>query len=197
VQHLIKVNLIVYGTAIAAGLVALLLAHVPLWEAFADATKVASVIQFISLGIIYFAWRWIPGFSYFIFPNLSGDWVGSIRFKDNKGDRTIEANLHVDQNVASISLVLTTDLAESETMVVYPRRLSNRRLELLYMYETHKKETLPPPSYRYRGTAVLRLEGKASKLAGSYYTEQGGMGTVTFDRRPGKRWFARNTQRAA
>jgi hypothetical protein len=196
VQHLIKVNLIVYLAAIAAGIAALLMAGVPFREAFGDATKVASVIQFISLGIIYFAWRWIPGFGYFIFPNLSGDWVGSIKFKDDKGDHTIEANLHVAQNVAAISLVLTTDLAESETMAVYPRRLSNRRLELLYVYETHKKETLPPPSYRYRGTAVMRLEGKANKLAGSYYTEQGGMGTVTFARKPRKGWFSNRLSQA-
>lgn len=196
-QHLIKVNLIVYFASIAAGIAALLIAGAPFWESFGTATKVASVIQLACLGIIYFAWRWIPGFSYFIFPNLSGDWVGTIHFKDHKGDHTIEAKLHVQQNVAAISLVLTTDSAESETMVVYPRRLSNSRLELLYVYETHKKETLPPPSYRYRGTAVLRLAGKANNLVGSYYTEQGGMGTVAFARSRRKRWLFDRTSRAA
>jgi hypothetical protein len=197
VQHLIKVNLIVYFASIAAGIAVLLIAGVPLWESVGSSTKVASVIQLLCLGIIYFAWKWIPGFSYFIFPNLSGDWAGTITYADGKGDQTIDAELHVDQNVASISLVLTTANAESETMVVYLRKLSNSRLELLYVYETHRKETLPPPSYRYRGTAVLRLGGKANSLAGSYYTEQGGKGTVAFARGRRKRWFFDSGSKAA
>lgn len=195
-QHLIKVNLIVYFAAIASAIVALSMTGVPLRDAFGTATKVASVIQFASLAVIYFAWRWIPGFSYFVFPNIGGDWTGNIRFENDKGHHTMNAALHVDQNVTAISLLLTTENAESETMVVYPRRLSNRRLELLYVYETHKKESLPPPSYRYRGTAVMRLEGKADKLSGSYYTEQGGKGTVTFARKPAKGWFANSSVHA-
>ncbi|MGO3927354.1 hypothetical protein [Rhodopseudomonas pseudopalustris] len=185
-QHLIKVNLIVYAAAIAAGMASLLLLGADPTAAFATATKVASVIQLISLAFIYFAWRFIPGYSFFIFPNLGGEWTGHVVFTTANGEREIKADLHIDQNVATISLVLTTEMAESETMVVYPRKLSNFRHELLYVYETHKKETLPPPSYRYRGTAIIRLAQGNNKLAGSYYTEQGGTGTVTFTRKRGK-----------
>lgn len=185
-QHLIKVNLIVYAAAIAAGMASLLLLGADPTEALATSVKVASVIQFISLAFIYFAWRFIPGYSLFIFPNLGGEWTGHLAVTTADGERKIEADLHIDQNVAAITLVLTTAMAESETMVVYPRKLTNRRHELLYVYETHKKEDLPPPHYRYRGTAIIRLVKGNNKLAGSYYTEQGGTGTVTFTRKRGQ-----------
>jgi SMODS-associating 2TM, beta-strand rich effector domain len=92
----------------------------------------------------------------------------------------LSAQQDVEQNLNTISLILETEDAESETLVVYPRRLSNRRLELLYVYETRRKEGRPPPFYRYRGTAVMRVEKKPTRLIGTYYTEQGGAGTVQF-----------------
>ena len=96
----------------------------------------------------------------------------------------LSAQQDVEQNLNTISLILETEDAESETLVVYPRRLSNRRLELLYVYETRRKEGRPPPFYRYRGTAVMRVEKKPTRLIGTYYTEQGGAGTVQF----AKKW---------
>jgi hypothetical protein len=92
----------------------------------------------------------------------------------------LKAELDIEQNLNTISLILQTQDAESETLVVYPRRLSNRRLELLYVYETRRKEGRPPPQYRYRGTAVMRVEKRPVRLIGTYYTEQGGLGTVEF-----------------
>ena len=83
-QHLIKVNLIVYAAAIVAGMTTLLLTGTGPTEAFTTATKVASVIQLISLAFIYFAWRYIPGFSFFVFPNLRGEWAGRIAFGERQ-----------------------------------------------------------------------------------------------------------------
>jgi hypothetical protein len=178
--HLIRLNLIVYVFALIAGTAVLLSTGTPVIEAGSRAASVAGILQAVALGIIFVAWKWIPGFSYWIFPNLSGKWTGSIHFTRDGGAAEIAAALDVEQNLATISLVLETQDAESETLVVYPRRLSNRRLELLYVYETRRKEGRPPPFYRYRGTAVMRVERQPTRLIGSYYTDQGGLGTVQF-----------------
>jgi hypothetical protein len=181
-QHLIRVNLVVYVGALVASSVTLYLVGTPLWRSLLLAASAAGVLQLISLTIIFFAWKWIPGFKFLVFPNLSGNWIGRIRYYRQGQNGELDATLNIEQNVSVISLVLLTDRAESETLVVYPRRLSNRRLELLYVYETRSREGQPPPFYRYRGTAVMRVEGNAERLSGTYYTEQGGLGTVFFQR---------------
>jgi len=100
VQHLIKVNLIVYAAAIAAGMASLLLLGADPTAAFATATKVASVIQLISLAFIYFAWRFIPGYSFFIFPLLprSPELRLALRGLDFSGRRNRYSNQWLDDS---------------------------------------------------------------------------------------------------
>jgi hypothetical protein len=178
--HLLRLNLIIYGAAIVAAAAALLVVGKPIVEAVRIAATAAGVLQAASLVIIFIAWKWIPGFSYWVFPNLTGRWNGKVQFTRGGQLAELKAELDIEQNLNTISLILETEDAESETIVVYPRRLSNRRLELLYIYETRRKEGRPPPFYRYRGTAVMRVEKHPTRLIGTYYTEQGGLGTVEF-----------------
>ena len=180
--HLLRLNLIVYAAAWAASAAALWISGTSPYRALTLAATVAGILQIVSLALIFFAWKWIPGFSYFVFPNIGGSWSGTIEFQRGGEQGQLPASLDVDQNVNQISLILETEDAESETVVVYPRRLSNRRFELLYVYQTRRKEGRPPPFYRYRGTAVIRVESNPYRLVGSYYTEQGGVGTVLFTR---------------
>jgi hypothetical protein len=180
VLHLLRLNLIIYAVALTAGTAVLLTAGRSIVDAVRQATTVAGILQLFALGIMFVAWKWIPGFSYWVFPNLSGQWTGTIHFIRNGHSEELPAELDVEQNLNALSLMLQTRDAESETVVVYPRRLSNRRLELLYVYETRRKEGRPPPFYRYRGTAVMRVERSPTRLIGTYYTEQGGTGTVEF-----------------
>ena len=180
--HLLRLNLIIYVAALCASCGALLYAGMPVLRSVALAAMVAGLLQLATLAIIFFAWKWIPGFPSFIFPNIAGRWEGTIHFIREGQAAEAAASLDVEQNLNVVSLVLQTDNAESETIVVYPRRLSNGRRELLYVYETRRKEGKPPPFYRYRGTAILRIEDRHSSLVGTYYTEQGGSGTVSFTR---------------
>lgn len=180
--HLLRLNLIIYLAALTASAVALWLAGVAPYRAVTLAAMVAGVLQLLTLAVIYFAWRWIPGFAYFVFPNIRGNWSGTIAYQRAGESKQLSASLGVEQNVTQISLILQTEDAESETLVVYPRKLSNQRFELLYVYETRRREGRPPPFYRYRGSAVIRVETNPHRLVGSYYTEQGGSGTVVFDR---------------
>lgn len=177
--HLLRLNLIIYVAALVASACALLFEGTEFWRAVRVAAMAAALFQITALAFIYFAWKWIPGFSFFVFPDLSGRWIGKIEFSREGSQAELAASLDVDQNLNEMSLILETENAESETLVVYPRRLSNRRFELLYVYETHSKEGKPPPSYRYRGTAVIRVQSR-TRMIGNYYTEQGGGGTVSF-----------------
>jgi SMODS-associating 2TM, beta-strand rich effector domain len=180
VLHLLRLNLIIYAAALVAGTIVLLSMGTPVVEAGQRAATVAGLLQLAALGVIFIAWKWIPGFSYWIFPNLSGHWTGKLHFTRDGHSGDVEAELDIERNLNTISMILETKDAESETIVVYPRRLTNRRLELLYVYETRRKEGRPPPFYRYRGTAVMRVEKRPTKLIGTYYTDQGGIGTVQF-----------------
>ena len=180
--HLLRLNLVIYAAALCASFAALVAAGIPLQHSFTLAATVSTVLNIISLAVIFFAWKWIPGFPLIVFPDISGNWKGAIAFRREGQENHLSAALNVQQNVNAISLILETDDAESETIAVYPRRLSNKRFEILYVYETRRKEGRPPPFYRYRGTAVMRLQEDRNLLVGSYYTEQGGQGTVSFTR---------------
>lgn len=180
--HLLRLNLIIYGAAFCASTGALLYAGIPVLRSIMLAATTAGLLQIAALAIIFFVWRWIPGFPSLVFPNITGRWKGTLHFTHDGKASEIPASLDIEQNLNVISLILETDNAESETVVVYPRRLSNGRLELLYVYETRTKEGRPPPFYRYRGTAVLRVQDRHKSLVGTYYTEQGGSGTVSFTR---------------
>jgi hypothetical protein len=173
-------NLVIYVAASAASTVALLYTGVETIAAVKMSAAIAGVLQFITLAIIYAGWRFIPGFTWFIFPNIDGLWSGKIVYERDSRAAEKKATINIAQNINAITLVLQTEDAESETIVVYPRRLQNSRFELLYVYETFRKPGRPPPFYRYRGTAVIRVE--AGQLIGTYYTEQGGGGTLHFKR---------------
>jgi hypothetical protein len=182
VVHLLSLNLIVYAAVSLAGFVILLLTGVVIQDAGPLALKVAGGFQLATLAIIYYGWRHIPFFGSFVFPNLSGEWVGKIEYVKNGTPETIDATLHVEQNLIGISLVLLTVDAESETLVVYPKKLRNGRFELHYIYDTRRRPGRPPPIYKYRGTAELRVGTKGRTLEGTYYTEQKRGGSVHFAR---------------
>jgi hypothetical protein len=182
VVHLLSLNLIVYAAVSLAVFVVLLLIGLPVERAGPLALSVAGVSQLATLAMMYFGWRYIPFFGRFIFPNLAGKWFGKIEYVRNGDPASLDATLLVDQNLVRISLVLLTAQAESDTLVVYPKKLSNGRFELHYIYETRRRPGRPPPFYKYRGTAELRVGADARTLEGTYYTEQKSGGSVRFAR---------------
>lgn len=135
--------------------------------------------------ILYFGWRYIPGFNNRIFPDISGTWDGFIYYgtKDKPGQKA--AVLHIYQSISKIRLVLETDESQSETLVALPERDENfSRFKLFYIFENTRKEAVQEhPGQLYRGTAFIEMgPGKPAEINGSYFTDQKREGAIRFTR---------------
>jgi hypothetical protein len=80
VLHLLRLNLIIYVAALCASCGALLYAGMPVLRSVTIAAMVAGLLQLATLAIIFFAWKWIPGFPSLVFPNIAGRWEGTIPY---------------------------------------------------------------------------------------------------------------------
>lgn len=188
--HLLRINLVVYGAVALAVITAQVLAGMTIEVAAQQAIRYGGLFSIGTVVMMSVGWRFVPFIGRFAFPNISGDWRGRIDYVREETTGSIDATLHVDQDLRSMSLILLTPKAESETLVVHPARLTNGRYAVHYIYETRTRPGRPGPVYKYRGTAELRLEDKGRALVGTYYTEQNNGGSVHFTRNPSPRsWW--------
>lgn len=188
--HLLQINLVIYGVVALAVVTVLVLAGTSLDTAAQQGIRYGGLFSLATVAMMSIGWRFIPFIGRLAFPNISGDWQGQIDYLRNSVPGSIDATLHVDQDLRSISLILLTAKAESETLAVHPAKLTNGRYAVHYIYETRTRPGQLGPVYKYRGTAELRLEDKGRALVGTYYTEQNNSGSVRFTRvSPRQSWW--------
>lgn len=134
--------------------------------------------------LLTFGWSYIPGFRDRIFPDIGGTWTGVIKFSRDGVPDEKAATLHIHQDILALRLLLETDESESETLVARPERDKDfSRFTLFYIYENKRKEGVQAAGRIYRGTAFIVLQpGRPEALSGSYFTEQGNLGTLSFTR---------------
>ena len=135
--------------------------------------------------ILFFGWRYIPGFNNRIFPDISGTWSGFIHYGTKEDPKKKDAVLHVYQSISKIRLVLETDESQSETLVALPERDEHfSRFKLFYIFENTRKEAVQEhPGQLYRGTAFIEMgPGKPDEINGSYFTDQKKEGSISFRR---------------
>jgi SMODS-associating 2TM, beta-strand rich effector domain len=155
----------------------------------AKATLILTWVSYTDflIGILLaFGWRYIPGFTRFVYPDVAGRWTGLLRYKVGDVVGSKPATLWVRQGMLGIRLLLETDESESETLVVQPMRDADfRRFKLFYIFENRRKEGQDVAESSYRGTAVIRLEGgRPNELSGDYFTARS-EGTIHFTRAGG------------
>lgn len=139
-------------------------------------------IDFALAILIFVGWRYVPLAQKYIFPYLGGTWTGTIRYHRDGVARQKEATLQIYQSLLRVRLLLETDESKSQTLIVYPQRDADfRSFRLYYVYENRTKEGQQQRRPSYRGIAIVRIELKPKLiLAGDYFTEQNGVGTVIF-----------------
>jgi SMODS-associating 2TM, beta-strand rich effector domain len=152
----------------------------------AKATLILTWVGYADLmigALLTFGWRYIPGFTRLVYPDVAGRWTGSLRYKVEGMVGEKAATLWVRQGMLGIRLLLETDESESETLVVQPvRDLDFERFKLFYIFENRRKEGQDVALSSYRGTAVIRLEGgRPGELSGDYFTARS-EGTIHFTR---------------
>lgn len=180
--HLVQINLIIYAVAAIAVLTVRVFSGAPVETALQEAIRYGGAFSIATVVMTSVGWRFVPFLGRVIFPNIAGEWTGSIEFNRAGSTETTDASLHVEQNLLAMSLILLTPRAESETLVVHPLKLTNGRFAIHYIYDTRSRPGQAGPVYKYRGTAELRLGDDGYTLAGTYYTEQNNGGTVHFTR---------------
>lgn len=142
-------------------------------------------VDFAIVMLIFVGWRYVPFAQRYIFPYLGGTWTGTIHYQRDGAARQKQATLQIHQSLLRVRLLLETDESESHTLIVYPQRDADfQRFRLYYVYENRTKEGQEQRRPSYRGIAIVRVELKPKfVLAGDYFTEQNGVGTVLFTRR--------------
>jgi hypothetical protein len=153
-------------------------------SALGAALRIALLVEAALWILLTFGWSYTPGFKERVFPEIGGSWHGHIHYVREGASQSKPATLHIHQNLTSLRLLLETDESESQTLVARPERDPDfSRFKLFYIYENTRKEGMPGAGRIYRGTAFLVLPpGRPKQLSGSYFTEQGGVGTLEFAR---------------
>lgn len=154
---------------------------------FGVAIRYATFFELIILVLFSFVWRylwqWIPKLNEWLFPDINGLWDVEIHWiwQEKKGVK--HGEVHIKQNIFTLSMELFTDESESETLVVQPKKNSESgRLHLYYIYRNEPKSTTPLESHI--GTAILKFPPQnTSLLEGNYFTDRNTKGVLKLKRK--------------
>lgn len=90
------------------------------------AFKGVAILNLILLGIAIGGWRWIwmiiPKLNDWVFPDLNGRWAVEIHWNwgAKKGEKA--ATAFIKQSLMKVSIELSSDESESETLMVVPHK---------------------------------------------------------------------------
>lgn len=137
-----------------------------------------ALLNAILLAVIYFGWRWIwrkiPKLNQWIFPDLNGNWDVAIHWVWNGNSGIATGQAVVKQNLLTLSMELTTDKSESETLLARPKRHPESGRPLIYyIYRNTPKMKDANSGPPHEGTAVLKIDsGNIGILRGNYFTDR-------------------------
>lgn len=129
-------------------------------------------------------WRWFPGLSERLFPDLNGRWAMTIHwnYKGQAGSQAAEAV--VKQDLVRISMEVTAPNSDSQTLSVVPKRdPESGRPVLHYLYRVTPHAIGPDPTPPYEGAAILRLD-QDKAMHGNYWTSSPSTGHFSLTRAP-------------
>lgn len=157
----------------------------------------SSMMRFLSLGgttlpiAFYLLWRWVPPVQRAIFPYLGGVWKGELSYDGANGQGRRDITLTVNQSPFQLSLILDSKESVSRTLSVQADRdHGTSRDRLYYVFQNERKEGVPNPGTKYRGLAVLGVDGQVKlTLAGDYFTENRSTGQLHLRSRKPHPWW--------
>ena len=95
---------------------------------------------------------------------------------DNNG--VVRANALIKQDLLRISMEVSSEDSDSETLMAYPKKdPESGRPVLYYVYRVVPKNIKADAGASYEGAAILKLSNLGlNKLSGNYFTSRRSMG---------------------
>lgn len=152
--------------------------------------KYATTFEIIIISILVFSWRFIwkkiPKLNDWLFPDINGTWNVEIHWNWKQNNGKIKSGLKkgeviIKQNFLTLSMELSTDESESETLVIQPKKNpTSGNISFYYIYRNTPKGNklkLKP----HIGTAILKVNAKNNAiLEGNYFTDRDTKGLLKF-----------------
>jgi hypothetical protein len=177
---LVRTIAVVYA-AIVAAFVALIwkFSDDPsLWSSVGLAFSGATALNLVLLGIAYLAWKRVwtrfPALNRLIFPDMNGSWDMLIYWQSAEKSGVKNARALIKQDLLKISMEVSSEDSESETMTVVPKRdpVSGRPI-LFYVYRVIPKNIANDAGPSYEGAAILKLSNSGDDgFSGNYFTSR-------------------------
>lgn len=153
-------------------------------------THVSTTISInIILWMIFIAWAWKLKIFYpwlVPFPNLSGDWEGTI--KSNWKEKELEPipiEVSITQNFFNVQVRIKTKESRSYSIGA-SFDIDNERgfQQLFYTYLNTPKAGVRERSEIHYGSTILNLDGfKVTKMDGEYWTDRETTGEITLNKK--------------
>ncbi|MCP4935792.1 MAG: hypothetical protein GY927_16690 [bacterium] len=152
------------------------------------AFKGVAVLNLVLLGLAIggwrLVWRWLPKLNDWVFPDLNGKWMVEIHWNwgKNSGEKT--ATAFIKQSLLKVSIELSSDESESETLMVVPHKDGqSSRPGLYYIYRNVGVSGAAKKQDPHIGAAILKIGQESNDLLrGNYFTDRSTNGQYTMRR---------------
>ena len=149
-----------------------------IWTSATIAFSGATMLQLALMGWFYFGWRrfwrWFPGLSRRLYPDIDGEWKIKIEWRDQEGSGIVDAKATIRQDFLRVSMEVASHSSDSRTLIAQPKKDPESGVPLLYyVYEVTPKSIGGNAGTPYFGVATLRFtEGEGEELRGNYWTNR-------------------------
>jgi hypothetical protein len=136
---------------------------------------------------IAWAWKWKIFYSWLVpFPNLSGDWEGSIKSNWNEKElEPIPIEVSITQNFFNVQVRIKTKESRSYSIgASFDIDKERGFQQLFYTYLNTPKAGVRERSEIHYGSTILNFDGfKVTKLDGEYWTDRETTGEITLTKK--------------
>lgn len=167
---------------IVSFIMCLCLFDLQLWDSITYSISVAS---FIAVVFIKFAWSWSIFRGWLVpFPNLGGEWEGTLKSTYKNTPTEIPIKLDIKQTFMHIQIKLYSDESKSNSIVAAFNIDEDRDiLQLCYTYHNNPKATLQKKSPIHYGSVILDIKRNGQQMEGQYWTSRNTTGDISIKKR--------------
>ena len=140
--------------------------HLPFWL---EVPGTATLYGLLYAGFRSYAWKWqwLHTVGLVKVPDISGDWCGYVTSSFDVAQKH-PVRMRIQQNWTHLSVKLTADHSESDSMV--GSMVVGEETLLSYQYVNRPRAGATETMHAHDGTAVLKLSDDQRELSGEYYS---------------------------
>lgn len=150
---------------------------------------ITTILIIIILGLANLTWKlfWdkLPKLSEWVFPDLSGTWIGEVKStwylteKEFSGNENSAVTILIDQNIFDFTITAKTEKADTETLAYWPEKVSKNYFRIGYVYRHKPNPRSRDTNPSHEGTAYINYyTDKPDEMRIDYYTDRKTTGSI-------------------